>query len=110
MAITNQERIGKAMDLLHSGLAPFVDREIQAAVKANTVRMDAMRRFAEDPMLGINAEAARELAYRLYVVSELKKRAAEALSYNGLVQSWPEIMRLAQEDAPARDLFEAAGG
>lgn len=52
MAITNQERIGKAMDLLRSGLAPFVDREIQAAVKANTVRMDAVRRFAEDPMLG----------------------------------------------------------
>jgi putative DNA methylase len=59
--------------------------------------------------LGSKAEAARELAYRLYVVSERKKRAAEALSYNGLVQSWPEIMRLAQEDAPARDLFEAAG-
>jgi putative DNA methylase len=26
-----------------------------------------------------------------------KKRAAEALAYNGLVQSWPEIARLAQE-------------
>jgi hypothetical protein len=28
---------------------------------------------------------------------ERRKRAAEALSYNGLVQSWPEIMRLAHE-------------
>lgn len=46
--------------------------------------------------LGSKAEAARELAYRLYMVSERKKRAAEALSYNALVQSWPEIMRLAQ--------------
>jgi|LakMenEpi03Aug12_release.lakeMendotaPanAssembly.Ray.scaffolds.fasta_scaffold1004571_2 hypothetical protein len=109
MAITNRERIGKAMDLLRSGLTPFVDRGIQAAVKANTVRMDAMRRFAEDPMLGIKAEAARDLAYGLYMVSERKKRAAEALSYSALVQSWPEILRLAQEDAPARDLFEAAG-
>lgn len=52
MAMTNQERIGKAMDLLRAGLAPFVEREIQAAVQANTVRMDAVRRFAEDPMLG----------------------------------------------------------
>lgn len=26
-----------------------------------------------------------------------KKRAAEALSYNGLVQSWPEITRLGRE-------------
>ena len=37
----------------------------------------------------------RELAYRLYTICERKKRAAEALSYNGLVQSWPEIMRAA---------------
>ena len=47
--------------------------------------------------LGANAEAARELCYRLYTMCERKKRAAEALSYNALVQSWPEIMRLAQD-------------
>src|SRR5581483_6792232 len=52
MAMTNQERVGKAMDLLRAGLAPFVEREVQAAVEAGTVRMDAVRRFAEDPMLG----------------------------------------------------------
>jgi putative DNA methylase len=62
--------------------------------------------------LGARAEVARELAYRLYVIAERKKRAAEAQSYNALVQSWPEITRLAREGAqgPARDLFEAAGG
>jgi putative DNA methylase len=43
------------------------------------------------------AEPARELCYRLYTLCERKKRATEALSYNALVQSWPEIMRLAQE-------------
>jgi putative DNA methylase len=47
--------------------------------------------------LGSRAETARELAYRLYSICERKKRAAEALSYNGLVQSWPEILRLAAE-------------
>lgn len=47
--------------------------------------------------LGSRAETARELAYRLYTLCERKKRAAEALSYNALVQSWPEIMRLSQE-------------
>jgi len=47
--------------------------------------------------LGSKAETARELAYRLYTICERKKRAAEALSYNGLVQSWPEITRLARE-------------
>ncbi len=49
--------------------------------------------------LGARAEVARELAYRLYTVCERKKRAAEALAYNGLVQSWPEIMRLARAEA-----------
>ena len=52
--------------------------------------------------LGAKAEIARELAYRLYMVSERKKRAAEALSYNGLVQSWPEITRLARDVATVR--------
>ncbi len=51
--------------------------------------------------LGGQAEIARELAYRLYTVCERKKRAAEALSYNALVQSWPEINRLAREGAEA---------
>jgi putative DNA methylase len=47
--------------------------------------------------LGAKAEIARELAYRLYTVCERKNRAPEALAYNGLVQSWPEIVRLARE-------------
>jgi putative DNA methylase len=47
--------------------------------------------------LGARAEVARELAYRLYTVSERKRRAQEALRYNALVQSWPEITRLARE-------------
>ncbi len=51
--------------------------------------------------LGARAEIARELAYRLYSTAERKKRAAEALQYNGLVQSWPEIMRLARDHETA---------
>jgi putative DNA methylase len=49
--------------------------------------------------LGAKAEVARELAYRLYTICERKKRAAEALAYNGLVQSFPEVTRLAREGA-----------
>ena len=48
-------------------------------------------------MLGAKAETARELCYRLFTLCERNKRAAEAMSYNGLVQSWPEIIRLANE-------------
>ncbi len=52
--------------------------------------------------LGSKAEVARELCYRLYTLCERKKRAAEALSYNALVQSWPEITRLAREGGTPR--------
>jgi putative DNA methylase len=47
--------------------------------------------------LGAMAETSRELAYRLYSISERKKRASDARAYNALVQSFPEIMRLARE-------------
>ena len=61
--------------------------------------------------LGSQAEIARELCYRLYTLCERKKRATEAMSYNGLVQSWPEITRLASEKSAAvkvgtTDMFE----
>ena len=46
--------------------------------------------------LGNHAETARELCYRLYTLCDRKKRAAEALRYNTLVQSWVEIARLAR--------------
>ena len=53
------------------------------------------------------AEIARELAYRLYTICERKKRAAEALSYNGLVVAWPEIVKLAKTETKQQtgDLF-----
>jgi putative DNA methylase len=61
--------------------------------------------------LGSQAETARELCYRLYTLCERKKRATEAMAYNGLVQSWPEITRLAREKPAAAvtgtsDLFD----
>ncbi|MCS6883596.1 MAG: DUF1156 domain-containing protein [Oscillochloridaceae bacterium] len=49
--------------------------------------------------LGPRADVARELAYRLYTLCERKRRAAEAREYNALVQSWPEMARLASGDA-----------
>jgi len=52
--------------------------------------------------LGSKADIARELAYRLYTLCERKKRAAEALSYNSLVQSWPEITRMVKEQGRHR--------
>ena len=33
MAITNSERVGKALDLLKEGLRPYVERELKATYK-----------------------------------------------------------------------------
>ena len=61
--------------------------------------------------LGNAAIGARDLCYRLYTLCERKKRADEALDYNGLVQSWPEIARLAVTEAREQQsaLFDADG-
>lgn len=45
--------------------------------------------------VGSLGDAARELAYRLYVICERKKWAQEALAYNGLVTAWPELLAVA---------------
>jgi putative DNA methylase len=52
------------------------------------------------------AEEARELAYRLFALCERRKRPAEALSYNALVQSWPEIARLARTTPAATGPYQ----
>ena len=43
-----------------------------------------------------HADAARELAYRLYAICDRKKQANDAFGYNALVASWPEIAALAE--------------
>jgi putative DNA methylase len=42
---------------------------------------------------------ARDLAYRLYDVSERRGLAAEANAYNGLVRAWREIERIAASES-----------
>ena len=49
--------------------------------------------------LGGAAEAARDLAYRLYVLCERRKWVKEAGTYNALVVAWPELERLAAGDS-----------
>ena len=43
------------------------------------------------------ADRIRDLCYRLYALCVREKRDREALSYNALVQGWPEIGRLARK-------------
>lgn len=51
MAITNQERVGKAMELLRVGLAPYVDREFKSQHQAQAGDV-ARRFFADDRAVG----------------------------------------------------------
>jgi putative DNA methylase len=68
-------------------LAQYLIRALEAGGENQAA--DLLRR------IGGLGETARELAYRLYVICERKKWAKEALAYNALVVSWPEISRLA---------------
>jgi putative DNA methylase len=52
--------------------------------------------------LGSRADAARDLAYRLFAIAERRKRSADAQGYNALVLGWPEISRLSQENPQPR--------
>ena len=52
MAITNHERVGKALDLLKSGLGPFVEREVRAAIKVGRVQTPSLRGVVDDPRIG----------------------------------------------------------
>jgi putative DNA methylase len=48
-------------------------------------------------LLGVKAEVARDLSYRLYTICERRKWAQEAIAYNTLVLSWGDVQRLAGE-------------
>lgn len=50
MALTNYERIGRALDLLKSGLGPFVEREVQAYVQQNGMT-ESLTRLSQDERL-----------------------------------------------------------
>jgi predicted AAA+ superfamily ATPase len=50
MAISNHERVGKAMDLLKQGLAPFIERELENVYK-DQARAQAARLMGEDRLL-----------------------------------------------------------
>ena len=57
MAITNHERVGKALDLLKTGLAPFVEREFKNLYAVRALA-EARRFQGEDRLLATKKLAA----------------------------------------------------
>ena len=70
MADTNNERVGKALDLLKEGLAPFVDREIKSAMESNLLTADDFRRFTTGSMLSQKPVAEWDVAGLLALMWE----------------------------------------
>ncbi len=70
MAITNQERVGKALELLKAGLGPFVEREVQDKIEAGRVQLDVIRRFVDDPHLTDKPMAEWDVAALLKLMWE----------------------------------------
>src|SRR5688500_6927891 len=82
MAITNQERIGKAMELLREGLAPFAEREMLRPGPNLKQREYKVKRLAEEAKLANKPLAEWDVAGLLRLMSESWFEAfATALGY-----------------------------
>ena len=67
MAITNHERVGKALELLNAGLGPFVERELTSAY-GDQVAAQVLRLLGEDRMLAGRPAAQWDSAALLRVM------------------------------------------
>lgn len=70
MAITNTERVGKALDLLRDGLRPFVEREVRSRYSGGAT--DQIRDILSDTRLGGDrADPLNDIAVLLVVMDRL---------------------------------------
>jgi predicted AAA+ superfamily ATPase len=69
MAITNQDRVGKAMELLRAGLSPFVEREFKSQHQAQAAEA-ARRYFGDDRIVGKKPVAEWDVAALLKLMWE----------------------------------------
>ncbi|MDR7465050.1 MAG: Swt1 family HEPN domain-containing protein [Armatimonadota bacterium] len=69
MAMTNHERVGKALELLRAGLAPFVERELKSAYR-DRASAEAARLLGEDRLNAKKAIAEWDVAALLKLMWE----------------------------------------
>ena len=60
-----------------------------------------LRTALSRPDAAIDADLVKELAHLLFRIAESNGWTKDALSFNSLVTSWPEIIDVARADAPA---------
>ena len=93
MAASNYERVGKALDLLKAGLPRYLVRELPADYQRRSPD-GSNHRYGID-RVGLLAETHNRLAGGLRAIRDRKGGSQEALAYNMLVKSWPELQKLA---------------
>ena len=107
MALSNRDRIGKALDQLRDGLLPYLSRELYQGLGTNwqdNLPPNANNLQDVSVLLGLFMEHWGGIFKRLLsqsdraYVSELK----EARAYNGLVIAWPELERLASASSSSK--------
>ena len=69
MAISNQDRVGKAMDLLRAGVAPFVEREMKS-LHQGKADDEARRYFGDDRTVGKKSVTEWDIAALLKLMWE----------------------------------------
>src|SRR5262245_15292425 len=69
MAITNHERVGKALELLKNGLGPFVEREFNNTYQARA-QAEATRFLGDDRMITKKTMAEWDVAALLKLMWE----------------------------------------
>jgi hypothetical protein len=78
MALTNHERVGKALDLLRAGLSPFVERELKAKLGKDWV-FEAREALSDTRLAAGKGEPLNDVAAQLVVMD----------------RKWGEVFRLA---------------
>ena len=117
MATTNHERVGKALDLLKAGLGPFVDRELQGAIKAKRVDVATLRRFVDDPQIGDRPATEWDVAALLKLMWETWNDVFRAIlgpaergfvgELRGQRNRWAHQEPFSGDDATARSIPRA---
>ncbi len=80
------------------GITQYLIRELDKKGEQGAAELLAKpRSVARNEAIWDRGEIARDLAYRLYNLCDRKGWGQEAIQYNSLVISWPEISRLARE-------------
>jgi putative DNA methylase len=106
MALSNHERIGKALEILRNGLPLLLKRNqrdnlltVSEATHHLIHTLDRGKQPAAGLLnkLGAVAAVGRDLSHRLHTVCERRKWAQDASGYSALVLSWPDLKRLADE-------------